>query len=348
MSKPIPRIVGACVAIVIGLGVAKVLLLADVHLAFVFLLMSVGHVAFGSFPVNFYVVYPEISYLWYALWIALAFVVLSGGDESDSSSPIRAYWRRCWTNSSLVTKGMVCVVLLLLCGCLAKAISTGFAVQPIVRLGGIASFRQVHPERPKETVLEISFRDVAISDQQLLSLREAITKNGPFTLDLSGTSLTNAGLEILTDQTTLLSLKLNDTEVSGDGVAMLLGCNGLRHLNLTGTAVGNDGIEYLSGLTSLEELFMAGTPVTDAGLEHLRSLHALKKLILWKWHVGEPAVETLKQALPTTDVVLAVMTPEESRSQKQPSPPERKPWLIVVAAFLIVVILAPFWLSTSA
>src|SRR5207249_1913533 len=119
-------------------------------------------------------------------------------------------------------------------------------------------------------------------------------------LDLSGTEVTEAGLEKLRDFNNLQTLTLSPGRVT-DGVLRTLREVELLHalsrtlaregrrptdaaevvsLDLSGTPVTDAGLKELKNLTKLEWLSLAGTRVTSAGLKELKELKGLKELVL--------------------------------------------------------------------
>jgi hypothetical protein len=67
-------------------------------------------------------------------------------------------------------------------------------------------------------------------------------------LDLSGSSVTDAGLSQLKALTRLQTLELGGTDVGDNGMANLEGLQALRTLRLDGTRVGDVGLMHLKGL----------------------------------------------------------------------------------------------------
>jgi len=135
------------------------------------------------------------------------------------------------------------------------------------------------------------------------------------TLDLSGTKITDAGLEHLKDLPQLQTLDLSGTKVTDAGLERLQGLRQLQELGLSGTEVTDAGLEHLRGLPELEklcfwatgaglkhlsglprlrELDLGGTKVTDAGLEHLKDLCQLQTLDLSGTKVTDAGLEHLQ------------------------------------------------------
>ncbi len=89
-------------------------------------------------------------------------------------------------------------------------------------------------------------------------------------VDLSGTNVTDAGLEHLKGLTSLQELYLDGTEVTDAGLVHLKGLTSLRRLLLSDTKVTDAGLVHLKGLTSLQALNLRYTKVTDAGVKKLQ------------------------------------------------------------------------------
>src|ERR1035437_906240 len=76
--------------------------------------------------------------------------------------------------------------------------------------------------------------------------RDAFTPNRPIVgLDLSGTKVTDVGLEHLKGLDQLQTLNLSKTKVTDAGLEQLKGLNQLRTLNLINTKVTDEGVKYL-------------------------------------------------------------------------------------------------------
>lgn len=99
-------------------------------------------------------------------------------------------------------------------------------------------------------------------------------------VDLSGSSVTDAGLAHLERLSGLEELYLDSTQITDDGLAHLEGLTALQCLILDDTQITDAGLGHLKGLTALKCLVLANTQVTDAGLAHLQGLIALQELYL--------------------------------------------------------------------
>jgi phosphate/sulfate permease len=113
-------------------------------------------------------------------------------------------------------------------------------------------------------------------------------------VDLSGSRVSDTGLERLEGLPQLRKLWLTGTEVGDVGLQHLEGLTQLGALYLGGTKVGDAGVEHLKGLTQLKELSVWCTRVTDAGLEHLEGLTQLRWLDLNGAQVTDAGLKYLK------------------------------------------------------
>jgi len=100
-------------------------------------------------------------------------------------------------------------------------------------------------------------------------------------LDLSGTAITDRGMEALGALSALESVSLAWTMVSDAGVARLSQCERLRNVSLQGTATGDGALRALAGKAHLSQL-RSGNAVTDAGLALLHEFPAFER-----WQGGE-------------------------------------------------------------
>jgi Leucine-rich repeat (LRR) protein len=117
-------------------------------------------------------------------------------------------------------------------------------------------------------------------------------------LQFNGTQVTDAGLEHLKGLSQLKWLELNGTQLTDGGLEQLKGLSQLQALVLDNTQVTDAGLEHLKGLSQLQQLQLTDTTVTDAGLEHLKGLSQLQWLYLVGTRVTDEGVRKLQQALP--------------------------------------------------
>ncbi len=90
--------------------------------------------------------------------------------------------------------------------------------------------------------------------------------------DLSGTRLTDAGVETLAQFKKLHSLNLSQTPLAGSTLGQLSQLSELETLNLYGSEIGATAVEELAQLTQLKHLFLFQTVLEDeASISRLRT-----------------------------------------------------------------------------
>lgn len=99
-------------------------------------------------------------------------------------------------------------------------------------------------------------------------------------LELSGSAVTDAGLQCLANLPSLATLVLKNTSITDAGLAPLAGISNLRRLLLAKTQVTGTGLARLHGLTHLNEIDLSDCPVTSEGLAALGGFRSLKELNL--------------------------------------------------------------------
>lgn len=101
-------------------------------------------------------------------------------------------------------------------------------------------------------------------------------------LDLSGTSVTDAGLDVLRNLPSLRVFELrHHAGVSDVGVSNLRFCSALERVNVMGTGTGDGTVRALTGKAHLREFF-AGNGVSDRGLSELRGFPMFRR-----WHPSQ-------------------------------------------------------------
>jgi hypothetical protein len=105
--------------------------------------------------------------------------------------------------------------------------------------------------------------------------------NGLETLELSGTRVTDEGLQALPRLPKLKQLGLGNTQIGDKGLAAVLkDRSSLEVLWLQGTQITDESLALLKDAKRLRFLFLDDTQIRDAGLRHLYDLPAL-----WTVHV---------------------------------------------------------------
>jgi hypothetical protein len=141
----------------------------------------------------------------------------------------------------------------------------------------------IRPMSPDGPWIDVNARVAgkAFGDAQLAELAPVAT--AVTWLDVSGTSVTDAGLSQVRAMHWLQRLRLDETQVSDKGLASLSRLKHLEYLNLRGTAVTDAGLASLASLTSLRSLFVWQTAVTPAAVKALGdALVDKRRLARWK------------------------------------------------------------------
>ena len=119
-----------------------------------------------------------------------------------------------------------------------------------------------------------------VTDEGLAHLRGL---DNLFSIDLSGTSVGDAGLPHLTSAR-LRALNLASTQITDAGLRGLA-VHDLEILTLNHTQIGDQGLLLLPESSRFFSLGLSGTMVTDVGVRHLAQLRGLKHLDLSKTKV---------------------------------------------------------------
>lgn len=112
-------------------------------------------------------------------------------------------------------------------------------------------------------------------------------------LNLSGSPVTDAGLDELKDFQEFSSLDLSTTKVTDAGLARIAVHPHLRWLALEDTSITDAGLKHLSALSNLEQLDLQNTGVTDGGFRHLEGMSKLQNLNLRGTGVGDAGLKHL-------------------------------------------------------
>jgi Leucine-rich repeat (LRR) protein len=121
-------------------------------------------------------------------------------------------------------------------------------------------------------------------------------------LDLSFTRFAEPGLEMITKLTALKRLGLEQTSVTDAGMAWVAQLPRLEALNLNYTPVSDAGIALLSTNMAFSELKLDRTDLTDKSVAWLTGQKNLKYLDLYHTQVSEQGFNSVKKALPTTEI----------------------------------------------
>ena len=102
----------------------------------------------------------------------------------------------------------------------------------------------------------------------------------------------------------VLWLDLGGTSVTDAGLGIVSACSNLTQLHLQRTPITDAGLPHLEGLQHLEYLNLYGTSVTDDGVMRLGNLRKLRTLYLWQSAVTPDGVTRLSARLPRLQVEL--------------------------------------------
>lgn len=169
----------------------------------------------------------------------------------------------------------------------------------------------------------LSLPDSSFDDDDLASCAPSLL--GVYTLDLSGTRVTDGGIPYLAPMTRLRYLRVAHTSITGKGFRALAGLPSLKSVDLSGTSITDDDIpapeqwgairDLRLGDTSITDrgaarlarlpiayLGLRGTSISDAGMDALSRSAALQGLDVYETRVTEEAVNRLKTKLPNCHV----------------------------------------------
>jgi hypothetical protein len=125
-----------------------------------------------------------------------------------------------------------------------------------------------------------------VAQFKVLALRKALEDGDATTLDLGGVrEIGDADLVAIGRLTRLEHLDLSGTSITDAGVAHLRGCETLRDVNLAWTATGDGALRDLAGLPRLGT-FRSGSAVTDDGLAALHGWPVFKAWQGGAEHIG--------------------------------------------------------------
>jgi len=180
------------------------------------------------------------------------------------------------------------------------------AIREIERLGGRITTEPVGPDsvrrwigdsamKPFDRPVAVDLADTPLTDDGLQLVGQLTTLED---INLYGTSVTDAGLQHLTGLTHLWALSLNQTRIGDAGLASLKGMNNLRYLNVEACPITDEGVGHIAEVSSLTWLVMGHTRMTDLGLARLTSLRKLNTLAVNRTGVTDTGIEALRRALP--------------------------------------------------
>jgi len=107
------------------------------------------------------------------------------------------------------------------------------------------------------------------------------------TLDMSYTSVSDAGVKQLSHLRHLELVSLAHTRITDAGLESLTALPSLRLLQLHSTRITDSGARHLAEIETLEDLALDSTLVSDDAMSHLRALSNLRNLSLRQTAVGD-------------------------------------------------------------
>lgn len=140
------------------------------------------------------------------------------------------------------------------------------------------------------------------TDEDLSALVEHGQDLKNLQIDLSGSKITDAGLEKIAGLSNVSKLNVAETGITGAGVAHIAGWTSLESLDLMDTKVDDDALVHLSKLTNLNSLSLSGCPLTGTGLGHLKDLSKLEALRISRNGIDDAGLAHLPP-LPTLQIL---------------------------------------------
>jgi hypothetical protein len=125
-------------------------------------------------------------------------------------------------------------------------------------------------------------------------------------LQITGSSITGAGLEHLEERKGLKVLDLSGSKIDDEGIAKLLGFSMLRELRLAGCPIGDQGVNLLAQVDGVQILDLSNTQVTDNALGILKKHGTLKTLVLTGTRVTPAGIKDFETATPNCKAVFGV------------------------------------------
>ena len=114
-------------------------------------------------------------------------------------------------------------------------------------------------------------------------------------LDVSSTGITDNGLIHCATLTNLSTLSLSRTAITGDGLIHFAALANLSTLSLSGTAISERGLRFLTAAPNLQHLELGGTNVTDNMAGSVQGMPQLITLNLCGSLITDSAIEPLSQ-----------------------------------------------------
>ena len=145
----------------------------------------------------------------------------------------------------------------------------------------------------------LSLLDTSFGDDDLAICAPLLP--GVYTLDLSGTQITDDGIPYLASMTRLRRLELAHTSITGKGFRASAGLLSLKYLDLSGTSVTDDDLPEPEKSGEISLLCLADTSITDRGAVRLARL-PVDCLILRGTRISDAGMDELSQSKTLQDL----------------------------------------------
>jgi Leucine-rich repeat (LRR) protein len=149
----------------------------------------------------------------------------------------------------------------------------------------------------------LRFTDTSIADLRPLSPRI----HALWGLYMENSALTDAGLEPLLGATRIGDLTITGSRITDAGLDHVALLTSLWKLRLGRSAITDAGLARLKSLKLLESLSLTETALTDSSVETLAGFQSLKSLNLDRSGISPAGIERLKKALPNARISSARM-----------------------------------------
>lgn len=144
-------------------------------------------------------------------------------------------------------------------------------------------------------LLHFSARGSSIANESLKSIARCKQLQ---VLDLSGTPISDVGVEYFASHTQLSTICLEGTRISGVCCLALAKLPSLKIVTLDHSAVDDSDVVKLADSKSVEMLFLTGTEVSDAIIPHLARIPTLKSVGLSRTAITPAGREQLRKLRP--------------------------------------------------
>ncbi|APZ95588.1 leucine-rich repeat domain-containing protein [Fuerstiella marisgermanici] len=173
------------------------------------------------------------------------------------------------------------------------------------------TFKAQHEANNNGEVIRFSVHSAAFGDDEC---KQLLALTGLRSLDLSGTTITDKGLETLAKLPHLEALRLDDMRLTSTGLKALSQCESLRELTLAGSEFGEVTVDGIGGIQMVETLDLSDCGVTDASAVGLANLNRLQRLYLGRTQITGKGLQQLAAMPDLTLLNLASLDLGEGRA----------------------------------